>query len=60
MKRQAQQLLKIQGRDYDEYLYGIHKEICVNGQDLILKSLENEAKRIENAKQTKQNGGHNQ
>lgn len=50
MKKQAQQVLKIQGKDYDEYLYTIHKDICVESQDLILKSLENEAKRIEQEK----------
>lgn len=59
MKRQAQQVLRIQGKDYDEYLYNIHKEICVNSQDLILKSLENEALRIEREKNNKQHGGNN-
>ncbi|GGD01752.1 hypothetical protein [Enterococcus wangshanyuanii] len=53
MKKQAQQVLKIQGKDYDEYLYAIHKDICVESQDLILKSLENEAKRIEQEKNNK-------
>lgn len=57
MKKQAQLLLKMEGKDYEEYLFNIHKEIVVNGQELILKSLEKEAKRQEKEKQLKSDGG---